>query len=66
MKDPKRNGGRSLAQIVEHNTDDELVAWGWHPGHGREPAPGTQKQLGALMAAWVDTGAECPAEEKKR
>jgi hypothetical protein len=62
MKDPQRNGGRTLAQIVLHNAHDELVAWGWSPGHGREPAPGTQAQLGGLVAAWVASGAECPKE----
>jgi hypothetical protein len=62
MKDPKRNGGRSLAQIVEHNAHDALVGWGWHPGHDREPAPGTQEQFGAIVAAWVETGAECPSQ----
>jgi len=62
LKDPKRNGGKSLAQIVEHNAHDKLVGWGWEPGHGREPAPGTQARFGAIVAAWVDTGAECPAE----
>lgn len=65
MKDPKRNGGKSLAQIVEHNAHDELVGWGWSPGHDREPAPGNQQQFGALIAAWVDTGAECPGEGQK-
>jgi hypothetical protein len=64
LKDPARNGGRSLAQIVEHNAHDELVGWGWNPGHGREPAPGTQAQFGALMSAWVDTGAECPGGDR--
>ncbi len=64
MKDPERNGHKTLAQIVEHNAHDELVAWGWKPGADREPAPGTQEQLGALVAAWVDTGAECPPEAK--
>jgi len=62
IKDPKRNGGRTLAQIIDHNAHDKLVAWGWSPGHGREPAPGTQEQLGKIVAAWVETGAECPAE----
>jgi hypothetical protein len=62
MKDPKRNGGRSLADIAEHNAHDELVGWGWHPGADREPAPGTQAQFGALVRAWIDTGAECPEE----
>jgi hypothetical protein len=61
LKDPKRNGGRSLAQIVEHTAHDALVGWGWQPGHDREPAPGTQAQLGAIVAAWVSTGAECPS-----
>ena len=64
MKDPKRNGGKSLAQIAEHNAHDELVAWGWKPGANREPAPGTQEQFGALVAAWIDTGAECPEENR--
>jgi hypothetical protein len=62
LKDPKRNGGRTLAQIIDHNAHDKLVAWGWSPGHGREPAPGSQEQLGKIVAAWVETGAECPAE----
>ncbi|HKO48586.1 MAG TPA: Isoquinoline 1-oxidoreductase subunit [Polyangiaceae bacterium] len=65
MKDSKRNGGKSLAQIVEHNAHDELVGWGWDPGHDREPAPGTQAQFGALIEAWVKTGAECPSEGDK-
>ncbi|NUP09649.1 MAG: Isoquinoline 1-oxidoreductase subunit [Polyangiaceae bacterium] len=66
LKDSKRNGGKTLQQIVEHSAHDELVAWGWAPGVGREPAPGTQKQFGALVAAWVESGAECPDEEAKR
>ena len=65
MKDPKRNGGKSLAQIVEHTAHDKLVGWGWYPGHGREPAPGSQQQFGAIVAAWVQTGAECPSEEAR-
>jgi hypothetical protein len=65
MKDPKRNGGKTLAQIVEHNAHDELVGWGWKPGTGREPAPGTQEHFGAIVAAWVETGAECPSEEAR-
>jgi len=62
LKDPKRNGGKSLSQIVEHNAHDELVAWGWQPGHDREPVPGTQAQFGALFEAWAKTSAECPRE----
>ncbi|QRK04977.1 Isoquinoline 1-oxidoreductase subunit [Archangium violaceum] len=65
LKDPSRNGGKTLEQIVEHNAHDELVGWGWAPGADREPAPGTQKSFGAIVAAWVETGAECPSEEAR-
>lgn len=61
IKDPKRNGGKTLAQIHEHMAHDSLVAWGWMPGGKREPAPGTQAQFGALIKAWIDTGAVCPS-----
>ena len=61
IKDPRRNGGKSLAAIHEHMAHDSLVGWGWMPGGNREPAPGTQAQLGALIAAWIETGAACPA-----
>ena len=60
MKDPARNGGRTLALLQEHLAHDDLVAWGWAPGEGREPAPGSQQQLGELTQAWINTGAECP------
>ena len=61
LKDPARNGGKDLAQIVEHMAHDDLVGWGWNPGEGREPVPGTQEAFGELIKAWVDTGAACPA-----
>ena len=60
LKDPKRNGGRSLELLHEHAAKDDLVAWGWHPGEGRDPAPGSQKVFGELIQAWIDSGAECP------
>ena len=61
IKDPARNGKRTLAQIHDHMAHDELVGWGWHPGGSRTPAPGTQKQFGELVAAWIQAGAACPA-----
>ena len=60
IKDPRRNGGRDLALLHEHLAHDDLVAWAWNPGPGRDPAPGTQEQLGELVKAWIDSGAECP------
>jgi hypothetical protein len=58
--DRDRNGGRDLALLHEHMAKDDLVAWGWNPGAGRDPAPGTQERLGELIKAWIDTGAQCP------
>jgi hypothetical protein len=60
IKDPSRNGGRDLALLHEHLAHDDLVAWGWQPGAGRDPAPGTQALLGELIQAWIDSGAQCP------
>jgi hypothetical protein len=60
IKDPARNGGRSLEEIHHHMAEDHLVGWAWNPGEGRKPAPGTQAQFGELIRAWVDTGAKCP------
>jgi hypothetical protein len=61
IKDPKRNGGKDLEAIYHHMAEDGLVGYGWMPGAGRKPVPGTQQQFGALIRAWIDTGARCPA-----
>jgi len=60
IKDPARNGGKSLDQIHHHMAQDHLVGWGWSPGEGRRPAPGTQAAFGELIRAWIDTCAKCP------
>jgi hypothetical protein len=60
IKDPERNGGMSLDELIHHMSEDSLVGWGWNPGDDRTPAPGTQEQFGALIKAWVETGAACP------
>jgi hypothetical protein len=60
IKDRARNGGRDLAALIRHVSEDSLVGWAWAPGAGRTPAPGTQVQFGELMKAWAATGAFCP------
>ena len=60
IKDPQRNGGRRLEELVHHIGSDTLVGWAWSPGAGRQPAPGTQPTAGALVEAWLKTGAACP------
>jgi hypothetical protein len=60
VTDPARNGGRKVEDLIHHIGTDTLVGWAWHPGFGRSPAPGTQKEAGALVDAWVKSGAVCP------
>ena len=60
IKDPLMNGNRTLAGIAEHVRKDALVAWGWKPGPGREPAPGSIDATFASLNAWINAGAPCP------
>ncbi|WP_441235782.1 Isoquinoline 1-oxidoreductase subunit [Bradyrhizobium sp. 930_D9_N1_4] len=61
IRDPARNGGHKVEDLIDHIGKDTLVGWAWKPGFGRSPVPGTQEQAGALVEAWVKTGAACPA-----
>lgn len=65
MLDRRRNGNKSLAQIVEHLTEDKLVAWGWDPGvdvtgKAREPVPIPKAEFNRIVQAWAKAGAACP------
>jgi hypothetical protein len=60
IKDKARNGNMAMDQLIEHMAHDDLVGWGWKPGDGREPVPGTQDEFGKIFAAWAKTGAVCP------
>lgn len=61
IKDPKQNGNRSIAQIVEHMTEDKLVSWGWNPGQGRTAVPMSHDDFAVKVKAWAAAGAPCPA-----
>jgi hypothetical protein len=62
VKDPERNGERTLEQVATHVRDDRLVGWGWHPGPGREPAPGSAEETWRAIENWAAAGAPCPAD----
>ena len=62
ITDPKQNGGRSIALIVKHMTEDKLVLWGWNPGEGRKPVPMSHDEFSAKVKAWAAAGAHCPAK----
>lgn len=63
IKDPARTGGMDLEEVAIHVRDDALVAWGWDPGPGREPAPGSAEETFAALERWTALGAPCPAQE---
>ena len=65
IKDPAQNGGKDLAALLKHVSEDSLVGWAWSPGAGRTPAPGTQAKFGAVMRAWAASGAHCPPDHGK-
>jgi cytochrome c5 len=60
IKDAKQNGGRSLAAVMEHIANDDLVGWGWSPGEGRSLPPLTRAETVAQLKIWIDGGAACP------
>lgn len=62
IKDPARNGNRSLADVRHHIENDALVLWGWDPGPGRQPAPYSASQVAGFIESWEALGTPCPAD----
>jgi hypothetical protein len=60
LKDPRRNGGRTLADLVHHVTEDDLVRGGWSPGDGRTRPPLSHDEFARKFKQWVDKGAASP------
>lgn len=64
VRDPDRNGGRDGADLVEHILHDAesraFITWGFNPGGGREPAPGSMQDHLNDMIAWTSAGMPCP------
>jgi len=63
--DRRTNGNKSLAEIVKHLTEDELVAWGWTPGkdiagNERQPVPIAKAEFNRIVHTWAKMGAPCP------
>ncbi len=59
LKDPSKNGNRSLSSLLEHVTSDQIVNWGWNPGPGRTTPPLSHQQFVDKFHEWVDAGAPC-------
>jgi len=61
VTDPKKNGNRTGAKIIEHLEADRLVLWAWTPGGERTAPPVAHKDFLAAAQTWIKTGAHCPA-----
>ena len=59
IKDPKRNGGKNLAELTHHMTEDALTLWGWSPGYGRKPVQVSHDELVRAFKTWADAGMPC-------
>jgi cytochrome c5 len=60
LKDPKQNGGRTLAMLLDHIANDDLVGWAWNPGDGRTLPPLSRVETAAQTKVWIEGGAACP------
>ncbi len=60
LKDPARNGGRTLAALQEHFAIDPIVLWSFAPGPGRTLPPVLHAELVSHVRRWIAAGAPCP------
>ena len=61
LKDPKRNGGKTLEEIIKHVSDDSLVRQsGWSPAEGKSKPPLTHEEFTARIREWIAKGAAVP------
>jgi hypothetical protein len=59
LKDPGKNGNKTLPELFRHMDEDPLVRWAWNPGPGRSIPPLSHEEFMAKVKEWIDTGAVC-------
>jgi hypothetical protein len=62
LKDPAKNGHKTMAQLIAHVTKDSLVLGGWNPGDGRTLPPSTHTEFAKNFKTWIDKGACLPSK----
>ncbi len=65
LLDPKQNGGRTKAQLIDHMANNDLVGWAWHPGDGRTLPPMSRQAFAAQVRLWIAKGAYAPSAKAK-
>lgn len=62
LKDSKKNGNKTMAQLIDHVTNDKLVLGGWQPGEGRALPPTSHAAFVKNFKEWIDKGAYLPSK----
>jgi hypothetical protein len=62
IKDPTKNGGLSLHQLIDHVKNDPLIQWAWNPGAGRTTPVYSHEEFVGFLEAWVAAGGPCPED----
>lgn len=60
LKDPARNGDRTIAEVAAHIGHDLVLRWAWAPGGRREPAPYSLTEIQDALLKWGAAGTPCP------
>jgi hypothetical protein len=59
LRDPARNGGRTMIELAEHLNHDLILHWAWNPGGGRESAPYSLQEHIDDLLEWGVAGFPC-------
>ncbi len=62
LRDPDRNGDRTLEDIAAHLDHDVILHWAWNPGGGREAAPYSLQEHVTDILAWGTAGFPCEGD----
>lgn len=60
LKDPERNGGRTIREVAAHLDHDLILHGAWNPGGNREPAPYSLQESMDFLMKWAAVGTPCP------
>jgi hypothetical protein len=62
LRDPERNGGRTMLELAEHLNHDLILHWAWNPGGGREAAPYSLQEHIDDLLVWGVAGFPCESD----
>lgn len=60
LRSPAQTGGRDLAALLQHVSEDPLVRWAWRPGGTRTTPPLSHAAFVTAFQTWVASGGACP------